>query len=58
MVFPESTLAVTSSENGTINRSQTASYIPDPDDNIIPCDDKDQRYKNVRDFIADLYYFI
>ncbi|XP_058803524.1 vanin-like protein 1 isoform X2 [Phymastichus coffea] len=45
IVFPESSLTISSYKNVTFTRSHLASYIPDPVDNIIPCIDKSRPYE-------------
>ncbi|XP_058803521.1 vanin-like protein 1 [Phymastichus coffea] len=45
IVFPESSLSISTAKNETVRRSQGASYIPDPADKISPCDDKSESYE-------------
>ncbi|XP_011501280.1 PREDICTED: vanin-like protein 1 [Ceratosolen solmsi marchali] len=39
LIFPESSLSISNSKNLTVRRSEAASYIPDPQDKIVPCND-------------------
>ncbi|XP_023245626.1 vanin-like protein 2 [Copidosoma floridanum] len=44
LVFPESSLSTPTSMDPKISRSEAASYVPDPRDNLVPCDDKTYAY--------------
>ncbi|XP_014206405.1 vanin-like protein 2 [Copidosoma floridanum] len=54
IVFPESSLSLPSSDNKTIARSEAASYIPDPKDNVVPCHQKQDDPKKFASSLAKL----